>query len=557
MKRLLSAFVFVLLFTTVTNGGPGPARASSPRIGTNLFAQSPLSSDIPFVDVFKTSAPWSAKSLAPGVPPAPLALDAEGWVVRLAPGQGAETRIFQNGRAHYPGGLYTVFYDGIGWLDISGAGVSVVDRAAGQIKVLVKPTPGPNGGITIVERDTDPANPLRRIRFVMPGFETSYLKDPFNPLFLERLKPFRAIRFMEWQRINYAQTQEWADERSPDYETQTAPSYTATDRLSGVALEYQIDLANRLGADPWFTVPVRASDDFVRHMAELVHRRLRPNLHVYLEYGNETWNQYFSANHDYVTNKGLAAGLSSDRRLANIYQYATRSSEIFRIWSGVYGPDQGRLRRVFSAVTYDPKFTETGLTFLKSQGGKADVLAIAPYVSPRTLVNWQPVDSSFYDRIVSMSVPQVLIRLDDEVDEHVKPLIERYADLARRFGLTLVAYEDGVDLNTLAMEPRQVAAYRGKIADLFTAVSRDPNMSRIFTHMFDSWFNSGGDLLMIHTFAAEPDWYGASGLLEYQDQPPETAPKYRAVMDYLGVKADQAAPAPARDRSKKRNRSKG
>ena len=37
--------------------------------------------------------------------------------------------------------------------------------------------------------------------------------------------------------------------------------------VDGVALEYQIALANQVGANPWFCVHHLASDDYVRRMA--------------------------------------------------------------------------------------------------------------------------------------------------------------------------------------------------------------------------------------------------------------------------------------------------
>ncbi len=76
--------------------------------------------------------------------------------------------------------------------------------------------------------------------------------------------------------------------------------------------EYEVMLANETGKDLYITIPVNASDDYVRKLAKLmrygsdginpydgpvtnpVYPGLNPNLRVYVEWGNETWNWAFS-----------------------------------------------------------------------------------------------------------------------------------------------------------------------------------------------------------------------------------------------------------------------
>jgi hypothetical protein len=48
-----------------------------------------------------------------------------------------------------------------------------------------------------------------------------------------------------------------------------------------------VDLANALGASPWFTLPHTADDDYQRQFAALVKARLRPDVKVYVEWSNE------------------------------------------------------------------------------------------------------------------------------------------------------------------------------------------------------------------------------------------------------------------------------
>ena len=75
--------------------------------------------------------------------------------------------------------------------------------------------------------------------------------------------------------------------------------------------EYQVMLANETGKDLYITIPINASDDYVRRLAKLLRygsdgnnpyeghvanprfSGLNPNLRVYVEWGNEVWNWAF------------------------------------------------------------------------------------------------------------------------------------------------------------------------------------------------------------------------------------------------------------------------
>lgn len=65
-----------------------------------------------------------------------------------------------------------------------------------------------------IER-TDPFDPIRNIRVLMPGFEqdSEWGNQPFHPAFVNFLRPFGVIRFMDWMKSNLDQLpREW-DER--------------------------------------------------------------------------------------------------------------------------------------------------------------------------------------------------------------------------------------------------------------------------------------------------------------------------------------------------------
>ncbi len=59
-----------------------------------------------------------------------------------------------------------------------------------------------------------------------------------------------------------------------------------------MAWEDQIDLCNYLNIDMWINVPTLADDDCMKNLAALLKERLKPNLNVNVEIGNELWNTF-------------------------------------------------------------------------------------------------------------------------------------------------------------------------------------------------------------------------------------------------------------------------
>lgn len=210
---------------------------------------------------------------------------------------------------------------------------------------------------------------VRNIRVVMPGFEPSFQSDPFHPTFLQRWQGIACLRFMNWMQANHVELEDWKDR----------PQVTdATFFRQGVALETMIDLSNRLQADPWFCMPHRSNDDYVRQFASMVQDRLDPALRVYVEYSNEVWNPIFSA-HQYAGQEGLKRGFADQPWAAALRYTAYRSTQIFRIWQEVFDGTQ-RLVRIVPSQAGNPVVSRQLLEFQQTRQ-HADALAIAPYLN--------------------------------------------------------------------------------------------------------------------------------------------------------------------------------
>lgn len=504
----LAAVTLLVLFQAgpaAEAGAPGNARSA---LGINLAGVTYWTTEIVFVDLFKHSQPW--KSQSPGKPygqGGPLDLTEDGWIRSLAPGgQFADSIVLSSVNGRYPEGVYTCLYDGDGELGFA-HGLSVVESKPGRILVDVE---ADQNLLVIRVVRTNPENPVRNIRFILPGFEDSYADQPFHPEFLKRWEKFKVLRFMDFQRTNNSGQVAWSDRPTPAMQTQGGPG--------GVALEYMIRLANTLRADPWFCMPHLANDAYVRRFAEMVRNRLRPELNVYVEYSNECWNSIFGQAR-YSAEQGKQLELSNNAYQAQLFYYSRRAVEIFKIWEEVFGGHE-RLVRVLSAQSANP-WTSQQVTQYQNAYRHADALAIAPYFghalgSPQT-----------QDETAKMTVEQVLEACRGLIKEN-EQTIARQAELANRQGLDLIAYEGGQHLVGYHGAENNQALER-----LFHAANRHPGMRQLYLDYLAGWKRHGGKLLVVFSSVGKYSKWGSWGLMEYHGQPLSEAPKYQAVLQFI------------------------
>ena len=541
---------------------PAPAWAGRPQtgaVGINLADYlNEGATEIAFVDVFKQSSPWrfGPKWVDPKAPvpaePGASVVGPDGWVRSLRYDQQAYTRMFV-GAGQYPGGLYKIFYDGDGEIVFYNAN-RVAGKRPGEIDLDVTPTGGPTAGIVLVIQKTNPANPIRNIRVILPGYENIYMTNPWYPPFLNTLKPFDTIRFMGWQTTNFDTQREWSERRPPDYATQaSAATYASGPDVKGVSYETIVALANELTENPWVSVPTYASDDYVRQMAKLFHQTLNPSLHPMVEYSNEIWNAGFATSFCHLREQAIALRLTwspgapctrddkgelvlpADAWTADgqWYFYALRASQIFDIWNAEYGADKDKIVHVVAEWTSNPREIETVLSYGQSinrLADKADVIATGAYVDPFS--PWSPAIRSgrtTWEQVSTMSPADLLRTMNESIEADIAPRFRAAQSQARRWGLGLVVYEGG-DGNAASGVRGH---YRDAIMRLFNATARDPGMAEVYTHLLDAWQASGGTLFNQFYDVGGYGLFGQWGALEYQDQNPATSPKYRALTDWI------------------------
>ncbi len=370
--------------------------------------------------------------------------------------------------------------------------------------------------------ESDPADPIRDVHFYAPGFTSDDgPAGPFIPEYIESLRSFRALRLMDFGHANNNPVVHWADRPGTNYYSQL------TER--GVAIEFIIDLANRAGLPPWFCVPHLADDDYVRRFARMIHENLRPDLKIFIEYSNETWNFTFGQA-GYAWNvAGPAAGINGDEFVAR------RSAQIWAIFEEEFGLDRDRLVKVMAGQAASTAVAERRLNGLRDPavnplGIQADALAIAPYfgggVADQIAADGK-VDSATIDDILDGAAK--ILRGD------VIAWTQAHQALAALNHLWLVDYEAGQHLVAVVGTNVNNPVLTRKLIE----ANGSTRMGALYTEYLDEQQRDGVGLCNLYNHIFTPDGHGSWGLLTSLDQPTSESAKWSAFVAWLA-----AHPAP-------------
>lgn len=302
----------------------------------------------PFIDVMKTARPWIGHLPGRwgGVDTPALAerglLGEDGWPLSVPGDLGAIGTILLTDLpedADTLAGRYVLRFEGSGIVEVSGRASSI---RYGPNRITFDFTPGP-GGVEVKIQRSDPrgtGDHVRNITVMREDFVAAHAAGAvFNPLWLDRVRGFQGLRFMDWMATNNSTLSSWDDRpRVTDY----------TYAWRGVPVEVMVAVANELQADAWFTLPHLADDRFARTFAETVFAALDPGLRVYAEFSNEVWNWQF-------TQARWADEVALQRWGARdtwVQAYAMRAAQVAGIWDDVFaGADRSRLVTVISSQT--------------------------------------------------------------------------------------------------------------------------------------------------------------------------------------------------------------
>lgn len=526
------------------------ANAQSP-LGVNLNGVTYYSSEQPFLNLFKLSGGWTTHSTTSWETNEEqyLQLDANGYPTTLTASSALKTpQVFNsvgvllnpglpvtpNGR--YPAGQYILLYDGTGTLTI-GFDAQIVSSAPGRY-VLNVATPSSNG-IDLRITATDPKHTgdyVRNIRLVKAESESALnAGQAFNPAFLNLLRNFRVLRFMDWLQTNGSSLSSWSSRPVP-------ANYTWATK-NGVPLEVTVQLANSISADAWLNIPHMADDNYIAQMAALVHQQLGTSQKAYVEFSNEVWNGSFTQYH-YAAAQGQAlwpgqpaggGGFSWNRNW-----YGMRVAQMCDIWKSAWGSDSGRVICVLGAQVAGPYSATTSLDCPYWTAGAPcwrhgiGAVAIAPYfglygVPAAWTLQADGGLTSLFASLTSQNDPSIpatgWLGQVSSWDSAFIPALAPYK-------LPLIAYEGGQSF-TGVNAPTGSAA----LTNLYGAANRDSRMGAAYTSLLAQWKAMGGQLFVLYNDIGPSTQYGEWGALESVMQttsPLSSAPpKWQAIQNFI------------------------
>jgi hypothetical protein len=519
-------------------------------IGMNLSPISDWGTGFPFRNLFMGARPWITRNNNYSGPHDTKSHDAfqfdlDGYPLQvpvMAPGNNVPQYLFTYIPSTLDPGDYVLLYDGDGEIDTLGPS-QIISRKKGRLELQM--IHDSKRLESLVIKKSTRGNHIRNIRIVSKADEKADLNSaPFSQVFLDFCRQFHCLRFMDWGAINGSIEEEWANRKRPSFYTQVgksgdpdalygpAPSSFERRYSGGVAIEYMIQLCNELKIDPWFCMPHRATDDYIRQFARLVKDQLDPNLKVYVEYSNEVWNWGFrqagwmirsELAGSIVEAKGGKAWTGTDKKKGDNHpeRIAALFRRTFSIWERVWeGTDQKRLVRVCSVQGAWPDASKRTIKWCMENGG-ADAVSPAAYVGP---------DKEVYERWAvagpNLTPKQVIADLmsgkDIAREGNSVASIVRYA---ASLGLTFVAYEGGQHIQPRGQVDQPYSA-------ALAAAQYHPAMYDLYVELLRYHRDVGCELFChFNSVSTQGTRFGSWGAKGSYAEADNSSPKMRALVN--------------------------
>lgn len=531
MKNILRLCALLFVGLSFTSSTHAAENRLSP-LGMNTNEAMDINSSVPFIDLFRLASPFNESR--PWLTKGKVIYDQHGWPSRLVNGAQAGTRFINNIPAKsIPSGVYTVTYKGIGKIRYGG-NIKLLKHSPNRDLIRITPSKDQRITATLTITETNQKNYIRDIQVLMPGgickgkpkvrvesdvscpgknyssFAQNHKELIFNPDYLDFMKDFRVIRFMNMAGITRNPISSW--KQRPKV---TDATWGGQEGIRGIPLEIMVELANKLNVDPWFSIPHKADNYYVTQHARAVNGHLKKGLKAYVEYTNEAWNGIFSQAH-YIKDRGQKLGLDANRTYAGFKYYSKRSVEIFKIWEKEFG-NTHRLVRVMGGMTTNVSMTHMLLGYQEAFR-HVDAFAIAPYFY-----------ASQKDTKRVRSINDVFKLLQSPSNKYSIPrtmqIVKSQADIVKKYGIDLVAYEGGQHL----VEYKTHTNKEGSNPHIIAA-NKDQRMAKLYYDFLKGWKDAGGKTFVAFSAPREYNWIGSWGIKEYITQSPNAAPKYRGLM---------------------------
>ncbi len=378
--------------------------------------------------------------------------------------------------------------------------------------------------------DSPAGSGITKLRVIRPGYAADS-KALFTDEYLRALKPFAVLRFMDMLETNRTpgfygdpghHALNWADRHVPEDATQQPQG-----NKYGVAWEYVAELARLTGKDIWINIPIAATDDYVKNLAQLLKQQLPPTCNIYIEHSNEVWNfgfpQYIynkmaaidevKGGHSNLNNDGAA-----DSEVWTHRRHAKRLIEIGNAFRDAFGPEgASRIRPVYASwvISPGPHYEDVLAWVEKTYGPPRNYfygLAGAAYF------NGEKAGPN-------ADVPALLkaLRANSDDDVAYRAALQKIAD---HYGIKNCQYEGGPDVGGGKTE---------NVANRIRAL-RDPAIKDLILHdARDNWFAHGGDIYIYYDLCAGYSRSGCFGLSE--DIVNLKTPQWQAIYELTGAPA--------------------
>ncbi|TGN51047.1 hypothetical protein E4L95_17065, partial [Paracoccus liaowanqingii] len=533
---------------------PVPADGSTltnPSMGVGLGGVTDWSTQMPFLDVFKTSRPWTGhlEGRWGGATSQQIEAvsDANGYLTKLPAGVSHVSSLFLTempSQMTSVAGTYRVTYDGQGDIRVTG-GTNV---RYGDGEIWFDYTPRNSNLVSIDIHRITGTDHIRNISVVheknIPAFEAGKV---FNPQWIEMIDDMRSLRFMDWQGTNNSDVSSWADR------AQMSDATWATE--AGVPLEIMVQLANETGTDPWFNIPHLASPDYIRKFVAYMKENLDPDLKPSFEYSNEVWNfQFEQAQWAHQQGQRLWPGQSD----AWVQFYGMKSAEMARIVDQVYGANVNDLvNKVIATHTAWQGLEESILDAPNAvANGSArpaslfNDYAITGYFDGSlgrekgaTVLDWiasseasalaqgraqglsgsqlaAHVQEHKYDRAIDLAVRELRDgSVTGNPDGSIANLVKSFAyhkKVADAYKMDLVMYEGGTHVvGTGQWSNNKV------LADFFNALNQSDDMGGLYQELMQGWKDAGGTLFNAFVDVGRHGIHGSWGALQHLDDQSE------------------------------------
>jgi len=532
-------------------------------IGMNLAGIADWQPGYPFKNLMWGARPWLTKN-ADGTGPfdthfsEKIPLDDDGYPLEIPyrlDGTEKAQIVFTIIPNRVEPGKYVVLYDGEG--EIAGAmGTEVIESRPGRVVLnLICDKKNRYEGISILR--SQKGNHIRNIRILRDTDENANLEEnPFREDFLNYCKQWKALRFMDWATTNNSFEKEWKNRKKTTFYTMVGkggdaigmwgppPSDFDLRFSGGVAIEIMIKLANMVKVSPWFCMPHRATEEYMREFAKLVKNTLDPSLKIYIEYSNEVWNWSFQQSHWMLNCKIAAEPLSNEKRNGwkngiiptefpldngqvareggadHPERIAVLNRRCFKCWEDVFqGEDMKRIVRVIGVQHSWADASRRTAKWVVNNGG-ADAISPAAYFGP---------DKEIYKRWreagKNLTADQVIADMNEAFEKNSKKWTLEIAKIAKDFNLKYIVYEGGQHIQP---EGQKETDYMPALK----AAQYHPGMYNIYMKNFALHNEIGCELFMAFSSIGEQGTrWGSWGHQEYYGQPASEMPKYKALLD--------------------------